>query len=97
MADNKTYEEARVWVFPDGATSWIGGFEIPAWSLRCDLYAFSAEGENEAVFAIHRIIKGNAEWLRRLGPGQLNWIVPSDPQFIPRDSLEVRHLAVGHD
>ncbi len=73
--------QAQIWVMPDGATSWIGGFEIPAWQLKCDLYAFTAEGENEARFTVWRFIKENAEYLRQLGPGYLNWLIPSSPQF----------------
>lgn len=72
-----------IWVFPDGATSWIGGFEIPEWKLECDLYAFTAEGENEARWAVYEFIRYNADYLHRLGPGKLNFSHPSAPHFEP--------------
>ena len=70
-------------VIPDGATSWIATIEIPVWRLTVSMYAFTAYSENEAVWAMHRFMRENFDSLRRIGPGHLNFTVPSRPHFEP--------------
>ena len=83
MADEPDEIEYLVSLTPDGVTSWVGSIEFPAWRLTVHMYAFVADGENEARWAIHRTVERNLRYFQQLGAGTLSLVVPSRPVFTP--------------